>query len=542
MKGLLRFFICVFAVTFSPLTSSHALDWPVVTFAEINNKNPAIGDVVVWKVAIDCRGSALRDVDLSYTDPTGVIQVISLGNFLLKSPRPQVGTFDLSLKITNQAVSGVYKVFGVGVWCVGDPNYPGRYARGALQGDLSHLNFTVVNSNPVVCIPSKLESLRLVSDSSVSAGDRIIIEAVVKLNGVINENLLILEGPSGLTADQEDDLEESSVLPREDLQNPGDLNLRWVFLVSNKWAKGTYKISHLSFAGLEGFKRDRVDVNSYPYFSTDKKCGVRYSSNSGDQLNLDFAPMEPKLVESFSFNVVELSVAAKNRKEVEEKQKIEALGKSQILPQLKNETIAEAIIRNSGQAGDLLLFSIGCVRDLDTLDSNRGALAELQQQASQTWKKVLTEVKWARVANCQGNSGMDFGILWTVISNTNPSGYRVKISYADQEFFVNMVSPTSSSHSREIFESIGKNSLDLSGIESALIRQRAAESSIQSGINAKNETEAKVAAELKSKQEAEAKASAAANKKTTITCVKGKLTKKVTAIKPKCPMGYKLKK
>jgi hypothetical protein len=30
--------------------------------------------------------------------------------------------------------------------------------------------------------------------------------------------------------------------------------------------------------------------------------------------------------------------------------------------------------------------------------------------------------------------------------------------------------------------------------------------------------------------------------KTTITCVKGKLTKKVTAIKPKCPNGYKLKK
>ena len=30
--------------------------------------------------------------------------------------------------------------------------------------------------------------------------------------------------------------------------------------------------------------------------------------------------------------------------------------------------------------------------------------------------------------------------------------------------------------------------------------------------------------------------------KATITCVKGKLTKKVTAIKPKCPSGYKLKK
>jgi len=32
------------------------------------------------------------------------------------------------------------------------------------------------------------------------------------------------------------------------------------------------------------------------------------------------------------------------------------------------------------------------------------------------------------------------------------------------------------------------------------------------------------------------------SKKTTITCVKGKLTKKVTAVKPKCPSGYKVKK
>jgi hypothetical protein len=48
----------------------------------------------------------------------------------------------------------------------------------------------------------------------------------------------------------------------------------------------------------------------------------------------------------------------------------------------------------------------------------------------------------------------------------------------------------------------------------------------------------KAAAELKAKQEAKA----AAVKKTTITCAKGKTTKKVTAIKPKCPSGYKLKK
>ena len=56
---------------------------------------------------------------------------------------------------------------------------------------------------------------------------------------------------------------------------------------------------------------------------------------------------------------------------------------------------------------------------------------------------------------------------------------------------------------------------------------------------AKIAAEAKAAAELKAKQESEAKA--AALKRTTITCIKGKLVKKVTALKPVCPKGYKKK-
>jgi M6 family metalloprotease-like protein len=81
-----------------------------------------------------------------------------------------------------------------------------------------------------------------------------------------------------------------------------------------------------------------------------------------------------------------------------------------------------------------------------------------------------------------------------------------------------------------------------------------AEAKAAAELKARQEAEAKAAAELKAKQEAEAKAAAelkakqeaaekaAALKKTTIVCVKGKLTKKVTAVKPKCPSGYKLKK
>jgi len=68
-------------------------------------------------------------------------------------------------------------------------------------------------------------------------------------------------------------------------------------------------------------------------------------------------------------------------------------------------------------------------------------------------------------------------------------------------------------------------------------------------LKVKQEADAKAAAELKAKQEAEAKTAAelkakqeAANKKKTITCTKGKIIKKITALKPKCPKGYKVKK
>ena len=49
------------------------------------------------------------------------------------------------------------------------------------------------------------------------------------------------------------------------------------------------------------------------------------------------------------------------------------------------------------------------------------------------------------------------------------------------------------------------------------------------------------AADKAAADKAAAAAKAAAAKKTTITCVKGKLTKKVTAVKPVCPKGYKKK-
>ena len=73
-------------------------------------------------------------------------------------------------------------------------------------------------------------------------------------------------------------------------------------------------------------------------------------------------------------------------------------------------------------------------------------------------------------------------------------------------------------------------------------RQEAeAKAKAEQEAKAKAEAEAKAKAEEEAKAKAEAEAKAkleALKKKSTITCVKGKLTKKVKAVNPKCPKGY----
>jgi hypothetical protein len=76
-------------------------------------------------------------------------------------------------------------------------------------------------------------------------------------------------------------------------------------------------------------------------------------------------------------------------------------------------------------------------------------------------------------------------------------------------------------------------------IAAELKAKQEAEAKAAAELKAKQETEAKAAADLKAKKESESKA--ALLKKTTVTCVKGKLVKKVTGVKPVCPKGYKKK-
>ena len=104
-----------------------------------------------------------------------------------------------------------------------------------------------------------------------------------------------------------------------------------------------------------------------------------------------------------------------------------------------------------------------------------------------------------------------------------------------------IVTKTSQLKNEELFCKLNPNR----GNTLTWMKNQEAEAKAAAELKAKQEAEAKAkaAAELKAKQEADAKAAelAAAKKKTTITCVKGKLTKKITSAKPVCPNGYKKK-
>ena len=121
---------------------------------------------------------------------------------------------------------------------------------------------------------------------------------------------------------------------------------------------------------------------------------------------------------------------------------------------------------------------------------------------------------------------------------------------ADAQCYLKSTSPERLECLRKVdaFMTRGTSALERFEADSAyresIERRQLLASQAAAELKAKQDAEAKAAAELKAKQDADAKAAAAkvaASKKFTITCVQGRLTKKVTAVKPVCPKGYKKK-
>ena len=177
-----------------------------------------------------------------------------------------------------------------------------------------------------------------------------------------------------------------------------------------------------------------------------------------------------------------------------------------------------------------------------------GTIATFQILEAGSWRDLLEATEWMSTNICV-NSPRSSTAVWkpVVITTLNSYvSYRWKFQYNNQwslpSYSQISISPQTKAdamaEAKAKAEAEAKKAAASAAAE--LKAKQEADAKATAELKAKQEADAKAAAELKAKQEAEVKA--AALKKTTITCIKGKLTKKVTAIKPKCPAGYKVKK
>jgi len=144
-------------------------------------------------------------------------------------------------------------------------------------------------------------------------------------------------------------------------------------------------------------------------------------------------------------------------------------------------------------------------------------------------------------------AGVNLGDIGVISKSYQGDQFSVLIHSIRDSLATVYVYPNSSSTSAEVLKLQAEAQAESKAAAELKAKQEAEAKAAE--LKAKQEAEAKAAelkakqeAEVKAKAEAEAKAKAALSKKTTINCVKGKLTKKVTAVRPNCPRGYKLKK
>ena len=139
-------------------------------------------------------------------------------------------------------------------------------------------------------------------------------------------------------------------------------------------------------------------------------------------------------------------------------------------------------------------------------------------------------------------------VIGTQLKSTK---YTLLVSNLDSSSITLNIAPAAQTDSKEFKDLVAKSSEIKNKIEQEIQNKARAAAELKAKQDAEERaaTEAKLAADLKAKQDAEAKAAAdkaaaqklASQRKSTITCVKGKLVKKIIAVSPKCPSGFKKK-
>ena len=160
-------------------------------------------------------------------------------------------------------------------------------------------------------------------------------------------------------------------------------------------------------------------------------------------------------------------------------------------------------------------------------DSGAGFFVEVDK--TRYYLGTVGGMGWA-LPNCRGDGSQSFGVGGGMAGFTPANKFLDLIKTAE-----NIVAEDR--RKEFILAEEARLAAELKAKQEADAKAKA---EAEAKAKAEEEARIKAEAELKAKQEAEALAPAE-KKKTAITCTKGKLTKKVTAVNPKCPKGFKRK-
>ena len=168
-------------------------------------------------------------------------------------------------------------------------------------------------------------------------------------------------------------------------------------------------------------------------------------------------------------------------------------------------------------------------------DNDSGAGFFVEVDKTRYYLGTVGGLGWA-LQNCRGDGSQSFGVGGGMAGFTSANKFLDLIKTAEEIVAEDKRKEFArAEEARLAAELKAKQEAEAKAKAEAEARARA---DAEAKAKAEEEARVKAEAELKAKQEAEVKA-AAEKKKTTITCIKGKLTKKVSAVNPKCPKGYK---
>lgn len=256
---------------------------PNIENVTVSNKNPQIGDVVTWKVYIDCGAYPVQFISISLIDSLNVSQFASYGNSKSVDKTSKTrGIFEVSLKITNEAPPGQLSVNSVYAYCPGyDKNI--NYA-----GDLDAISLSIPERSTFSAYsPPSIDSVEMLTPNARKVGEKVTFRIRASSSGKINVVWIFIRSPEGIELYQLDSSFYGNGQFGE-LTKRADVQLS--FEVNKDWTPGEWSIAKVDVNGWAGIDPSNPNNElANPYGTTAVAYRQSFISNTPG-INSSFIP------------------------------------------------------------------------------------------------------------------------------------------------------------------------------------------------------------------------------------------------------------